>query len=53
MPEGYAIKGNVDSMLYYRTDSRNYGATVAEVWFDTADRVEAAGFGLANTHPKG
>ena len=51
-PAGYPIKGNVDSMLYHRTDSRNYGATVAEVWFDTPERAEAAGFSLANTHPK-
>ncbi len=52
MPDGYPIKGNVDSMLYHRTDSRNYGATVAEVWFDTPERAEAAGFSLAKTHPK-
>ena len=52
MPEGYPIKGNVDSMLYHRTDSRNYGATGAEVWFDTTASAEAAGFSLAPTHPK-
>jgi K(+)-stimulated pyrophosphate-energized sodium pump len=51
-PEGYTIKGNVDSMLYHRPDSRNYGATVAEVWFVSAEAAEAAGFKLANTHPK-
>ena len=53
MPVGYPIKGNVDSMLYHRTDSRNYGATIAEVWFDTAARAESAGFGLSPTHPEG
>ena len=26
--------------------------TIAEVWFDTPDRAEAAGFRLAKTHPK-
>ncbi len=52
IPEGYPVKGNVDSMLYHRPDSRNYGATVAEVWFDSPDSAEAAGFSLANTHPK-
>lgn len=51
-PEGYDIKGNADSMLYHRTDSRSYKVTIAEVWFDTAERAEAAGFGLANSHPK-
>lgn len=50
IPDGYPIKGNVDSMLYHRPDSRNYGATIAEVWFDTPERAEAAGFSLAPTH---
>ncbi len=52
-PNGYTIKGNVDSMLYHRPDSRNYGATVAEVWFDTAERAETNGFSKSPTHPKG
>jgi len=51
-PDGYDIKGNADSMLYHRTDSRSYKATIAEVWFDTPERAEAAGFSLANSHPK-
>ena len=50
-PAGFTIKGNEDSMLYHRPDSRSYGATIAEVWFDTPERAEAAGFRLANTHP--
>lgn len=50
-PEGYTIKGNVDSMLYHRPDSRNYGATIAEVWFDTPESAEANGFTLSPTHP--
>ncbi len=51
-PKGFPIKGNADSMLYHRPDSRSYGVTGAEVWFDTAESAEAAGFKLANTHPK-
>ena len=51
-PAGFTIKGNADSMLYHRPDSRSYGVTVAEVWFDTPERAEAAGFRLANSHPK-
>ena len=51
-PAGYTIKGNEDSMLYHRTDSRSYKVTVAEVWFDTPERAEAAGFKLAGSHPK-
>jgi predicted flap endonuclease-1-like 5' DNA nuclease len=38
-------------MLYHRPDSRNYGATIAEVWFDTEPRALSAGFSLAPTHP--
>jgi len=51
MPAGFPIKGNADSMLYHRTDSRSYGVTVAEVWFDTPEQAEAAGFALAKSHP--
>jgi F-type H+-transporting ATPase subunit gamma len=50
-PAGFTIKGNADSMLYHRPDSRSYSVTRAEVWFDSAERAEAAGFTLANTHP--
>ena len=50
-PAGFPIKGNADSMLYHRPDSRSYSVTRAEVWFDTPERAEAAGFRLANTHP--
>lgn len=44
MPEGYPIKGNAQSMLYHDPDSRYYKATKAEVWFDTVESAEAAGF---------
>ena len=50
MPVCYPIKGNVDSMLYHRPDSQNYGATIAEVWFDSPSAAEAAGFALAPRH---
>ena len=43
-PEGYPIKGNAGSMLYHEPDSRYYRATKAEVWFDTVESAEAAGF---------
>jgi small subunit ribosomal protein S16 len=43
-PEGFTIKGNVDSMLYHTPASRSYSRTVAEVWFDTVEAAEAAGF---------
>jgi large subunit ribosomal protein L22 len=43
-PEGYAIKGNADSMLYHPDDSPYFEQTKAEVWFDTEEAAEAAGF---------
>jgi large subunit ribosomal protein L22 len=45
-PEGYDIKGNADSMLYHLPDTAFYNRTVAEVWFDTAESAEAAGYQL-------
>ncbi len=43
-PEGFEIKGNADSMLYHEPGTRYYNQTVAEVYFDTAESAEAAGF---------
>jgi large subunit ribosomal protein L22 len=43
-PEGYEVKGNADSMLYHVPGSRYYNQTVAEVWFDSVESAEAAGF---------
>jgi large subunit ribosomal protein L22 len=43
-PEGYEIKGNAQSMLYHEPGSRYYKATKAEVWFDSVESAEAAGF---------
>ncbi len=43
-PETHPIKGNADSMLYHTPDSRYYAITKAEVWFDTEEHAEAAGF---------
>lgn len=45
-PEGYRIKGNADSMLYHTPESPYYDRTVAEVWFDSVESAEAAGFSL-------
>ncbi|HEX6658308.1 MAG TPA: 50S ribosomal protein L4 [Ilumatobacter sp.] len=43
-PEGFAIKGNANSMLYHTPDSSFYDRTNAEVWFATEADAEAAGF---------
>ncbi|WP_196717332.1 50S ribosomal protein L17 [Actinomyces trachealis] len=40
----HLIKGNEDSMKYHVPGSRWYDATVAEVWFATAEDAVAAGF---------
>jgi len=46
-PEGFEVKGNEDSMKYHVPGSRWYDATVAEVWFDSAESAVAAGFAPA------
>ncbi len=54
--EGYDIKGNVDSMKYHTPESPYYDRTVAEVWFETTDAAEKAGFeptGWGTDHPFG
>jgi large subunit ribosomal protein L17 len=43
-PEGFTIKGNKDSMQYHTPESQWYEQTVAEVWFDSVEAAEAAGF---------
>ena len=43
-PKGHEIKGNADSGLFHTPESPYYEATVAEVWFDTVESAEAAGF---------
>ncbi|MCQ9164621.1 MULTISPECIES: 50S ribosomal protein L17 [unclassified Arthrobacter] len=46
-PEGFPVKGNEDSMKFHVPGSRWYDATVAEVWFDSAESAAAAGFAPA------
>ncbi len=43
-PEGYTIKGNTNSMKYHEPDGQWFDQTVAEVWFDSTEAAEAAGF---------
>ena len=50
-PAGYDIKGNADSMKYHTTASPWYDRTIAEVWFNSTDAAEAAGF-VAATEKK-
>lgn len=43
-PEGYPIKANEDSKLYHEPDSRYYDITRADLYFESAEAAEAAGF---------
>ena len=43
-PKGYDIKGNEDSRKFHTPESPWYDQTIAEVWFDSAEAAEAAGF---------
>ena len=43
-PTGYDIKGNENSMKYHTPESPYYDQTIAEVWFDSEQAAEAAGF---------
>ena len=43
-PEGFPIKGNEDSMKFHEPDGQWFEQTQAEVWFDTVESAEAAGF---------
>jgi large subunit ribosomal protein L22 len=44
IPEGYPIKGNANSMKYHEPGGRYYDITIAEVFFDTVENAEAAGY---------
>jgi len=43
-PDGFPVKGNENSMKFHEPDGQWYGQTVAEVWFDSVESAEAAGF---------
>ena len=46
-PEGFEVKGNSGSMKYHVPGSRWYSSTKAEIWFDSAESAEAAGYAPA------
>ena len=43
-PEGYIFKGNERSKKYHVPGTRGYELTIAEVWFNSEEAAEAAGF---------
>jgi large subunit ribosomal protein L4 len=46
-PKGFAIKGSEESKQYHADGSEGYEQVVADVWFETAEAAEAAGFSPA------
>jgi large subunit ribosomal protein L17 len=48
-PEGYTVKGNVNSGKYHEPDGQWYDQTVAEFWFKSAEDAEKAGFTKAGS----
>ena len=43
-PEGYVIKGNGRSMKYHMPEASGYSRTNAEVWFNSEEAAQRAGF---------
>jgi hypothetical protein len=43
-PEGFDIKGNERSMKYHLPGSAGYARTTGEVWFNSEEAAQAAGF---------
>jgi large subunit ribosomal protein L22 len=44
IPDGYEIKGNANSMKYHVPGGRYYDVTIADVFFDSAEHAQAAGY---------
>lgn len=43
-PEGFDIKGNERSMKYHVAEAAGYARTTADVWFNSEEAAQAAGF---------
>ena len=49
-PQGWTVKGNADSMLFYTADAPSYLRSAADVWFESEEAATAAGFTRWNAH---
>ena len=49
-PQGWTVKGNADSMLFYTTDAPSYLRSKADVWFESEEAATSAGFTRWNAH---
>jgi hypothetical protein len=43
-PADFTIKGNERSMKYHLPEAAGYNRTIAEVWFNSEEAAQAAGF---------
>ncbi len=43
-PKGHDVKGNENSMKYHTPDGQWFGQATAEVWFESEDAAQKAGF---------
>jgi hypothetical protein len=49
-PQGWTVKGNADSMLFYTADAPGYLRSAADVWFESEEAAITAGFTRWNAH---
>ena len=49
-PEGWKVKGNADSLLFYTEDAPTYSRSAADVWFETEEAATSAGFTRWDAH---
>ncbi|MEP6650683.1 MAG: hypothetical protein ABJA74_12360 [Lapillicoccus sp.] len=49
-PQGWSVKGNSDSMLFYTADALGFGRSAVDVWFESEEAASAAGFTRWDAH---
>jgi hypothetical protein len=49
-PQGWTVKGNADSLLFYTEDAPGYGRAAADVWFESEEAATKAGFTRWDAH---
>ena len=49
-PQGWTVKGNADSLLFYTEDAPGYRRAAADVWFETEEAATTAGFTRWDAH---
>jgi hypothetical protein len=49
-PQGWTVKGNADSLLFYTEDAPGYARAAADVWFEDEEAATTAGFTRWDAH---